>query len=64
MLLFAIAAYVRHCIQAFNRRSLGLDNDLCRLALFLDPRYRMGATSQLDMYQLFQRVILLAYELN
>lgn len=29
--------------MAFNRRTAELDIVLCRLALFLDPRYKAGA---------------------
>ena len=36
----ALADFQKHCIVAFNRRCAELNLPLCRMALFLDPRYK------------------------
>eukprot|EP00884_Botryococcus_braunii_P006080 jgi/Botrbrau1/15473/Bobra.43_2s0094.2 len=37
---FAAAGYKSHCFASFNKRYIEIDRSLCRLALFLDPRYK------------------------
>jgi hypothetical protein len=38
--------YKQHVLKAFNKRAVEMDSPLCRLALFLDPRFRaIGGTS-------------------
>jgi len=49
LLLCIAAEYARHVAEGFNARSREMDTDLCRLAFFLDPRYRVAAiASKLD----------------
>jgi hypothetical protein len=40
--------YQEHIIKTFNLRAKEMDNDLCRLALFLDLRFRTAACSTAD----------------
>ena len=59
LLTYSSAAdYVQHCIGAFNGRACSLDNELCRLALFLDPRYREGAASKGNIQPIIVKVSL------
>ena len=45
LILVHCADFKSHCFEAYNRRCSEMDNELCRLALFLDPRYKAGAAS-------------------
>ncbi|KAL0024706.1 hypothetical protein WJX77_010071 [Trebouxia sp. C0004] len=44
-----------HCFAGFNQRAAELDSDLCRLALFLDPRYKDIAVPQANPDTLFDK---------
>ena len=38
-----LADFMSHCIGAFNKRCKEMNLPECRLALFLDPRYKAAA---------------------
>lgn len=40
------AEYIAHCYRAYNTRARDLDDKLCRLALFLDPRVQESCCVQ------------------
>ncbi len=62
LLLCIAAEYARHVAEGFNARSREMDTDLCRLAFFLDPRYRTAAiASKLDPLLTKVRVHIVAY---
>jgi hypothetical protein len=46
------AAFQQHVCAAFNKRAVEMDSPLCRLALFLDPRYRAIGGSQAALEEL------------
>jgi hypothetical protein len=43
MLSVCLADFMSHCIGAFNKRCKEMNLPECRLALFLDPRYKAAA---------------------
>ena len=47
---------IAHCFAGFNQRTAELDSDLCRLALFLDPRYKDIAVPQANPDKLLDKV--------
>ena len=40
---FCVVDFMEHCIQAYNWRCEEMNTVECRLALFLDPRYKAAA---------------------
>lgn len=50
------ADVIAHCFAGFNQRAAELDSDLCRLALFLDPRYKDVAVPQANPDTLLDKV--------
>ncbi len=50
------ADVIAHCFAGFNQRAAELDSDLCRLALFLDPRYKDIAVPQANPDKLLDKV--------
>ncbi len=54
--LLLSADVIAHCFAGFNQRAAELDSDLCRLALFLDPRYKDLAVPQANPDKLLDKV--------
>jgi hypothetical protein len=42
------AAFREHCFAAFSKRWREMDDDLARLAFFLDPRYKAAVTVDME----------------
>ncbi len=55
------ADFIKHCFIVFNEKAAELDNELCRLALFLNPGAKDVAVPAGNIDSLLGKVCILTY---
>ena len=56
----ALADYALHICVKYNERSIEMDSSLCKLALFLDPRYKGALKLDPDQFEALANEVILA----